>query len=149
MDAFPSALATYSVQILLMVVSAACASAMIRVRAPHVRLIYWRFILAVCLLLPLAPPHFVDVDVATGTQVTAAVTGACQHFGERRRADVPICVGLGVERRKSCTMGCEEALDRLRLSLVADQVHVQVVAPQALAAGRWAPHRYRNSADES
>jgi TonB family protein len=85
MDAFPSALATYSVQILLMVVSAACASTMIRVRAPHVRLIYWRFILIVCLLLPLAPPHIVDVDVATGTQVTAAVTGAREHLAGAHR----------------------------------------------------------------
>jgi len=85
MNAIPSALATYSVQILLMVVSAACASAMIRVRAPHVRLIYWRFILAVCLLLPLAPPHIVDVDVATGTQVTAAVTGAHDHLAGAHR----------------------------------------------------------------
>ncbi|PYR22366.1 MAG: hypothetical protein DMF98_20425, partial [Acidobacteria bacterium] len=92
MDAFPSALATYSVQILLMVVSAACASAMIRVRAPHVRLIYWRFILVVCLLLPLAPPHIVDVDVASGTQVSAAVTGAREHLAGVQRVSAATAV---------------------------------------------------------
>jgi hypothetical protein len=58
MDAFTSGLATYSVQILLLVASSVCASTMIRVPALHVRLIYWRFVLVVCLLLPLAPPSF-------------------------------------------------------------------------------------------
>jgi TonB family protein len=85
MDAFTSGLATYSVQILLLVASSVCASTMIRVRAPHVRLIYWQFVLVVCLLLPLAPPHVIDVDVATGTQVIAAVTGAREHLAGAHR----------------------------------------------------------------
>src|SRR5436309_3478813 len=119
MDAIPSALATYSVQILLMVVSAACASAMIRVRAPHVRLIYWRFILAVCLLLPLAPPHIVHVDVATGTHVTAAVTGARDHLAGAQSVSAATAAVWGLMARIQLCR--EETVDALAVSITASR----------------------------
>src|SRR6266700_2071349 len=44
------ALATYSVQILLIVAAAGCAAAIVRMRAPWFRLFFWRMILLLCLL---------------------------------------------------------------------------------------------------
>src|SRR5437773_12160876 len=77
-DALVLALATYSVQILLIVAVAACAAAIVRMRAPWFRLFFWRMILLLCLLLPLAPPRVVDADIATVAEVGAVVAGPTQ-----------------------------------------------------------------------
>jgi TonB family protein len=73
MDAFTHALATYSLQILLIVASAACGLLIVRARTPQFRLIAWRAILLVCLLLPLVPPRIVDVDPAGDADVSVTV----------------------------------------------------------------------------
>jgi TonB family protein len=74
MDAFTHALAIYSVQIALIVSTAACGLMIVRVRAPQFRLIAWRAILLVCLLLPLVPPRIVDVEPAGEPDVSVTLT---------------------------------------------------------------------------
>ena len=48
-----AAVAAYSAQILLVVAAAAAAAAVVRAPAPRFRLVFWRIVLLVCLLLHL------------------------------------------------------------------------------------------------
>jgi TonB family protein len=62
MAAFTPILALYSLEILLLVASAAAAVSLVRV-PPRGRLVLWRAVVIACLLLPLAPPRVVHVDL--------------------------------------------------------------------------------------
>jgi TonB family protein len=83
MDAFIHALATYSLQMLVIVAAAACGLLIVRARAPQFRLIAWRAILLVCLLLPLAPPRVVDVDSAGDADISVTVAEPATAAVER------------------------------------------------------------------
>ena len=71
MAAFTPILALYSLEILLLVASAAAAVSLVRV-PPRGRLVLWRVVVIACLLLPLAPPRIVHVDLMP-TTTTARV----------------------------------------------------------------------------
>ena len=62
MAAFTPILALYSLEILLLVASAAAAVSLVQV-PPRGRLVLWRTVVIACLLLPLAPPRVVQVDL--------------------------------------------------------------------------------------
>src|SRR6185295_6167566 len=62
MAAFTPILALYSLEILLLVASAAAAVSLVRV-PPRGRLVLWRAVVIACLLLPLAPPRVIQVDL--------------------------------------------------------------------------------------
>ena len=64
MAALTPLLARYSLEILLIVAAATAAASLVRV-PPRARLIFWRAVLAGCLLLPLGPPRVLDVDGPT------------------------------------------------------------------------------------
>ena len=66
MAAFTPILALYSLEILLLVASAAAAVSLVRV-PPRGRLAFWRAVVIACLLLPLAPPRVVHVDLMPTT----------------------------------------------------------------------------------
>jgi TonB family protein len=68
-------LVAYSLQIGLLVGLAAFVPAVLRLRLPGARLVYWHVLLAACLLLPLVRPWKQEV-ITTSVQVTAPVAMA-------------------------------------------------------------------------
>jgi TonB family protein len=73
-----SNLATYSLQVALVVGAAAFVPAALRLRAPRGRLIYWHLLLLACLLLPLVRPWragVVDDNIGITTTVLAVRQG--------------------------------------------------------------------------
>jgi len=76
MEDVPRALGIYSLQIAAIVAAAAGAGILMRSAAPRLRLACWRIVVALCLLLPLAPPRLVEIPLAPGPLVTGAIVGA-------------------------------------------------------------------------
>ena len=72
MTAITPILARYSLEILVLVGIAAAAVSLVRV-PPRGRLIFWRIVVAACLLLPLAPPRILHVDLVTATEMNASL----------------------------------------------------------------------------
>jgi TonB family protein len=70
MDALARLAGVYSLQILLLV-GVATAASFVRV-PPSARLVFWRIVVAACLLLPLAPPRIVELDRALSITATIA-----------------------------------------------------------------------------
>ncbi|MEO7146103.1 MAG: M56 family metallopeptidase [Bryobacteraceae bacterium] len=75
-------LAAYSLQIGVIVTAGALLPALVRLRAPRARLIYWQVLLAACLVLPVlepwgAPPpsRGAEVTVTTGATIAVAPHG--------------------------------------------------------------------------
>ncbi|HKE24166.1 MAG TPA: M56 family metallopeptidase [Bryobacteraceae bacterium] len=69
----------YSLQIGLVIGLAAFLPALLRLRAPGARLVYWHLLLAACLLLPVVrpwQPQLIEGDVEISTIVTQAVPAA-------------------------------------------------------------------------
>jgi len=73
----------YSLQVGLLVAVAAFVPALIRMRAPGARLLYWQLLLAACLLLPWVRPWHRETIMATvsvTTVVTSVAAPAPAHF---------------------------------------------------------------------
>src|SRR5262252_1720915 len=68
-------LATYSLQIGLLIGVAALIPALVRLRQPRAKLAYWYILLAICLLLPFVPGR---PDVVNGSVQVSSVILAVQ-----------------------------------------------------------------------
>jgi TonB family protein len=80
-------LVAYSAQVLVVVAAGAAAARVIRMPAARVRLVYWRAIAAVCLLLPLLPPPG-DVVLIDAVATPPAMIETAADAGVAAR-DVP------------------------------------------------------------
>ena len=83
-----SNLVLYSLQVLLVVLTAALAAAVFRVDAAHVRYAYWRAVALLCLALPWLQPRFGrvapiegQIGIATDMSVAQAAVGATGEPG--------------------------------------------------------------------
>jgi protein TonB len=65
-------LVAYSLQIGLLVALAAFVPALLRLRLPGAKLVYWHFLLAACLLLPVLGPRTQEADTST-VQISSSV----------------------------------------------------------------------------
>ncbi len=65
-------LVAYSLQIGLLVALAAFVPAILRLRLPGAKLVYWHFLLAACLLLPVLGPRTQEADTST-VQISSSV----------------------------------------------------------------------------
>ena len=77
-------LVAYSLQIGLLIALAACVPALLRLRLPGAKLVYWHFVLAACLLLPVLGPRARDTS-ASDVQIstTMATVAPAQPAGRR------------------------------------------------------------------
>ena len=73
----------YSLEILLLVASAAAAVSLVRV-PPRGRLVLWRAVVIACLLLPLAPPRVVHVDLMPMATTARVINPGVLHADDRR-----------------------------------------------------------------
>jgi hypothetical protein len=75
-------LLTWSLQILLLVATAAVAAVLLRVHIPSARLFYWQVVLVACLALPLVRPW--EQEMITGTvSFSMAIIQPAQESGRR------------------------------------------------------------------
>src|SRR5262245_56789528 len=72
MAALTPLLAAYSIEILLLVAIATAAAWLVRV-PPRGRHILWRSVVIACLMLPLAPPRVVQLDLVPTTSAELAI----------------------------------------------------------------------------
>ena len=96
METLARGIGIYSLQILVLVTAATLASC-VRV-PPRARLIFWRLVVAACLLLPLAPPGILEIDAApvtTQTAMTAAIGGAMTGDRSAAASRVPWAAVIG------------------------------------------------------
>ena len=91
-----AAVAAYSAQILLVVAAAAAAAAVVRAPAPRFRLVFWRIVLLVCLLLPLAPARVITIRVTGGVGTAASVAAATPAAVTGVRSMAPEAVAVWV-----------------------------------------------------
>ena len=145
MAAFTPILALYSLEILLLVASAAAAVSLVRV-PPRGRLVLWRAVVIACLLLPLAPPHVVHVDLmpmATTARVidsgstlmtgasTASIIGLIPWIVVAGALLRTVWLGIGIIRLRALGR-------RSRTAALSDDLRIlkQSLAPQAEVAWR-------------
>src|SRR5580692_3213681 len=83
-----SNLTFWSAQVALLVLAAAFLPRLLQIRQPRVLLVYWRALLAICLLLPMIQPWHRIQNIAaiaiaqdfTAVRVIAASTAAVSHW---------------------------------------------------------------------
>ncbi len=74
MDLSVHNLAIYSAQVLVVVSAATMGATLFRLAPSRARLIYWRAVVLLCLLLPLLPVRSVDVIAPSTVAVSAALS---------------------------------------------------------------------------
>ena len=79
----------YVLQVGLLVVIGAALPALLRLRAPRARLLYWQLLLVACLVLPWVRPWHEEVIAATSLQITATQTLAQSATGIPVRSSMP------------------------------------------------------------
>jgi TonB family protein len=93
-------LVSYSLQIGMLVGLAAFVPALLRLRQPGARLLYWHILLAACLLLPLAQP-WKPAIIAGTVEITTVITAVrpaahASHFSRPRGEIVLMVLAAGV-----------------------------------------------------
>src|SRR5262245_42135900 len=144
MAAFTPILALYSLEILLLIASAAAAVSLVRV-PPRGRLVLWRAVVIACLLLPLAPPRVVQVDLmpmATTARVidsgsstlttnasTASIIGLIPWIVVAGALLRTVWLGIGIVRLRALSR-------RSRTAVLSDDLRTlkQALAPTAEVA---------------
>src|SRR5207247_4917509 len=98
-----------------------------------------RLILLVCLLLPLVPPRLVEVDIATGPDVRAALTETSRPAAAARRSSpLMVMTWLVAGGMLARTLWLAVGLVRLR-SLRTDGVIATLSGDLAIMHGTLAP----------
>jgi TonB family protein len=174
MAIFTPILALYSLEILLLVASAAAAVSLVRV-PPRGRLVLWRAVVIACLLLPLAPPRVVHVDLmpmATTARVidpgsstlmtgasTASIIGLIPWIVVAGALLRTVWLGIGIIRlralsRRSTTAALSDELRILKQALAPTaEVAWHDDLPQPVTFGArhpvvLLPSRLRDTSDE-
>ena len=89
-------LVAYSLQIGMLVGLLAFVPALLRLRLPGARLVYWQVLLVACLLLPLVRPWKQEAIAAT-VQVTTVITAVQPVHSAPKRSSIPATdIGLAV-----------------------------------------------------
>jgi len=98
----PANLVAYSLQVALLVAACAALPRVLGVRSPSVQYVFWRVLLAVCVLLPLLQPWghevttFVAAPANTAVATASAVTGAnTPHSGSPAVPFAAIAAAVG------------------------------------------------------
>ncbi len=81
---FVSNLLAWSGQVTLITVAAAALVFFLRVRAPGVRHVWWRVVLAICLLLPLVQPWRTGPDLIADSSIQAPPWASTSELGSSR-----------------------------------------------------------------
>ena len=90
-----SNLVTYSLQIGLLVALASLVPALLRLRMPGAKLVYWHVLPAACLLLPLVRPWRQEV-LSADTSVTTTVVAIGQNTAPAARSLPKTEIALGL-----------------------------------------------------
>ena len=92
----------WSLQIAALVAVAALAAALLQLKVPRARLLYWQVALAACMALPLVRPWTQEVtggDVSVTTVAVARATGAPAGFHVTPREAVLWLIAIGIGAR--------------------------------------------------